>query len=48
MKNLDVKKKIILSFGIVLVCFAIAVVFSILGMSSTAERYTTFYSMRHE
>lgn len=48
MKNLDMKKKIILSFSVVVVCFAIAIIFSILGMHATSERYTTFYSVRHQ
>lgn len=48
MKNLNMNKKIILSFGVVIACFVIALAVSIMGMQSTGSRYTTFYSMRHE
>ena len=42
------KKKIIVAFGAVIICFIIALVFTILGMRNTASKYTTFYSMRYE
>lgn len=48
MKNLNMKKKIIVAFGAVILCFIIALVFTILGMRNTASKYTTFYSMRYE
>ncbi len=48
MKNMKMKNKIVMAFGIVIVCFLIAIVFSILGMRSTGDKYTTFYSVRHE
>ncbi len=48
MKNLNMKKKIIVAFGAVIICFIIALVFTILGMRNTASKYTTFYSMRYE
>lgn len=48
MKNLNMKKKIIAAFGAVIICFIIALVFTILGMRNTASKYTTFYSMRYD
>lgn len=48
MKNLNMKKKIIVAFTAVIICFIIALVFTILGMRNTASKYTTFYSMRYE
>jgi len=48
MKNLKMSKKITISFAIVIICFAIAIVFTLLGLQSTGEKYTTFYNMRHE
>lgn len=48
MKNLNMRKKIIVAFGAVIICFIIALVFTILGMRNTASKYTTFYSMRYE
>ena len=48
MKNLNMKKKIIVAFVAVIICFIIALVFTILGMRNTASKYTTFYSMRYE
>ena len=48
MKNLNMKKMIIVAFGAVIICFIIALVFTILGMRNTASKYTTFYSMRYE
>jgi len=48
MKNMKMNKKIILSFGVVIVCFVIAIVFTIFGMRNTGDKYTTFYTMRHE
>ncbi len=48
MKNLNMKNKIIAAFSTVIICFIIALVFTILGMRNTAAKYTTFYSMRYE
>lgn len=48
MKKLNMMKKIVLSFGVVIVCFIIALVFNVLGMRNTANKYSTFYTMRHE
>ncbi len=48
MKNLDMKKKIMISFSVVIACFMIALIVTILGLRSTGDKYTTFYSMRHE
>jgi len=48
MKNLSMKNKIILSFGIVIACFVFSLVISITGMRSTGDKYTTFYTIRHE
>lgn len=48
MKNLNMNKKIILSFGVVIICFAVALVFTFMGLQSTGENYSTFYNMRHE
>lgn len=48
MKKLNMKKKIIVAFGAVIICFIIALVFTILGMRNTAAKYTTFYSMRYD
>jgi len=48
MKNLDMKKKIVISFGLVIVCFVIALIITIIGMNNTGNKYSTFYSMRHE
>ena len=48
MKKLNMMKKITLAFGVVIVCFIIALVFNVLGMINTANKYSTFYTMRHE
>ncbi len=48
MKNLNMNKKIIVSFGVVIACFVIAIAITILGLNSTGSKYTTFYEMRHE
>jgi len=48
MKNLDMRKKIVISFGIVIVCFVIALIVTIMGLQSTGNKYTAFYSVRHE
>lgn len=48
MKKLNMMKKIILAFSVVIVCFIIALVFNVLGMINTANKYSTFYTMRHE
>lgn len=48
MKKLNMMKKITLAFGVVIVCFIIALVFNVLGMRNTANKYSTFYTMRHE
>lgn len=48
MKNLDMKKKIILSFGSVIICCLIALVITIMAMSNTGKAYTTFYTMQHQ
>ena len=48
MKNLNMRKKITVSLGVVIVCFLIALIFTMSGMSNIANKYTTFYSLRHE
>ncbi len=48
MKNLEMKKKIVISFGTIIVCFVIALIITISGMNNTGSRYTTFFTMRHE
>lgn len=48
MKKMNMMKKITMAFGIVIVCFIIALVFNLLGMRNTAAKYSTFYTMRHE
>lgn len=48
MKNLNMRKKITLSLGIVIVCFLIALIFTMSGMSNIAGKYTTFFTVRHE
>ena len=48
MKNLNMKNKIIAAFSTIIICFIIALVFTILGMRNTSSKYTTFYSMRYE
>ena len=48
MKNLNMKKKIVVSFGVVIICFIISLFVSIFGMNNIGNRYSTFYHMRHE
>ena len=48
MKNLNMKKKIVVSFGVVIICFIISLFVSIFGMNNIGNRYSSFYHMRHE
>ncbi len=48
MKNLNMKKKIVIAFGVVILCFIISLFVSIFGMNNIGNRYNTFYHMRHE
>lgn len=48
MKKLNMMKKITFAFGVVIVCFIIALVFNVMGMRNTAAKYSTFYTVRHE
>ena len=48
MKNLNMRKKITVSLGVVIICFLIALIFTMSGMSNIAGKYTTFYTLRHE
>ncbi len=48
MKNLNMRKKITVSLGVVIICFLIALIFTMSGMSNIASKYTTFFTVRHE
>ena len=48
MKNLNMRKKCTVSLGVVIICFLIALIFTMSGMSNIAGKYTTFYTLRHE
>ena len=48
LKNLKMGKKITLSFAVVIICFLIAVLVTILGMNSTGSNYKSFYQNSHE
>lgn len=48
MKNLNMRKKITVSLGVVIICFLIALIFTMSGMSNIAGKYTTFFTVRHE
>ncbi len=48
MKNLKMSKKIVTSFGVVIICFLITVVIMITGVVSTGNNYTQFYTESSE
>lgn len=48
MRNLKMGKKIAASFGVVIVCFLVAVLVTIAGMNSTGRNYKAFYQNSHE
>lgn len=48
MKNFNIGKKLISVFAIIIACFCIAVVATILGMNSVGSSYESFYKNSHE
>lgn len=48
MKNLNISKKLISVFAIIISCFCVAVVATILGMNSVGSSYESFYANSHE
>lgn len=48
MKNLPISKKLIVTFGTVIVMFCITVIVGIVGISMTKSSYTRFYTRQHE
>lgn len=48
MKNLKISKKLLVTFGILLVMFFVTVVLSILSLNNTSNNFTTFYDTSYK
>lgn len=48
MKNLKIGKKLLLTFGIIIVLFCVTVIVSILSLSNTGNKFTAFYNTPYE